>query len=161
MIPDVQFHAVAAMTQNRVIGKDGSMPWHLPADLQFFKKLTSGHPILMGRKTWDSLGRPLPNRRNLVLSRQSTPLVGAEVITDLSQLSTLGLTGDVYVIGGAEIYRLLLPHCTSLYLTELNFTAEGDTFFPEFASLFPVVETLHSSPEAVWKRYQQLPQQRG
>jgi dihydrofolate reductase len=153
MIPGVHLHAVAAMTQNRVLGLDGKMPWHLPADLKFFKRITSGHPVLMGRKTWDSLGRPLPNRRNLVLSRTPGNLTGAEVITDVSQLATLGLTGDVFVIGGAEIYRLLLPHCASVYLTELNFTTEGDTFFPSFESAFPRCEVLESSPEAVWKRY--------
>ncbi len=153
MIPGVQLHAVAAMTQNRVIGLDGKMPWHLPADLQFFKRLTSGHPVLMGRKTWDSLGRPLPNRRNLVLSRQVGELPGAEVVTDVSELATLGLAGDVFVIGGAEIYRLLTPHCTSVYLTELNLTTAGDTFFPPFEAEFPRCEVLATAPEAVWKRY--------
>ena len=153
MIPGVTLHAVAAMTQNRVLGKDGKMPWHLPADLKFFKRITSGHPILMGRKTWDSLGRPLPNRRNIVLSRTATNLPGAEVITDVSELTKLGLTGDVFVIGGAEIYRLLLPHCTTVYLTELNFTSEGDAFFPAFEQDFPRQEILETAPEAVWKRY--------
>jgi dihydrofolate reductase len=153
MIPNAHLHAVAAMTQNRVLGKDGKMPWHLPADLQFFKRLTSGHPIIMGRKTWDSLGRALPNRRNIVLSRNASALAGAEVITTVDALAGLGLQGDVYVIGGAEIYRLLLPMCASVYLTELNFTAQGDTFFPEFEAEFSEVEVLETSAEAVWKRY--------
>jgi dihydrofolate reductase len=153
MIPGVTLHAIAAMTQNRVIGLHGQMPWHLPADLKFFKRTTSGHPVLMGRKTWDSLGRPLPNRRNLVLSRNAASLAGAEVITQVQDLATLGLTGDVFVIGGAEIYKLLMPHCASVYLTELNFTTEGDTFFPEFEQEFPRSEVLETAPEAVWKRY--------
>ena len=148
-----QLHAVAAMTQNRVIGRDGTMPWHVPDDLRFFKRLTTGHPILMGRKTWDSLGRVLPNRRHLILSRSMPPTPGVEILPDLQALESLSLTGDVYVIGGAEIYRQLLPHCTSLYLTLLPFEAEGDTFFPDFADQFPRHETLASTPEAEWRRY--------
>ena len=137
-----QLHAVAAMTQNRVIGRDGTMPWHVPDDLRFFKRLTTGHPILMGRKTWDSLGRVLPNRRHLVLSRSMPPTPGVEILPDLQALESLSLNGDVYVIGGAEIYRQFLPHCTSLYLTLLPFAAEGDTYFPEFADQFPRYEIL-------------------
>lgn len=148
-----QLHAVAAMTRNRVIGRDGTMPWHVPDDLRFFKRLTTGHPILMGRKTWDSLGRVLPNRRHLILSRSMPPTPGVEILPDLPALESLALTGDVYVIGGAEIYRQLLPHCTSLYLTLLPFEAEGDTFFPEFAGQFPRYEILESTPEAEWRRY--------
>jgi len=150
---DCQLHAVAAMTQNRVIGRDGTMPWHVPDDLRFFKRLTTGHPILMGRKTWDSLGRVLPNRRHLVLSRSMPPTPGVEILPDLQALASLSLTGDVYVIGGAEIYRQLLPHCTSLYLTLLPFAAEGDTYFPEFADQFPRYEILESTSEAEWRRY--------
>ena len=148
-----QLHAVAAMTQNRVIGRDGTMPWHVPDDLRFFKRLTTGHPILMGRKTWDSLGRVLPNRRHLILSRSMPPTPGVEILPDLQALASLSLTGDVYVIGGAEIYRQLLPHCTSLYLTLLPFAAEGDTYFPDFADQFPHYEILESTPEAEWRRY--------
>lgn len=148
-----QLHAVAAMTQNRVIGRDGTMPWHVPDDLRFFKRLTTGHTILMGRKTWESLGRVLPHRRHLILSRSMPPTPGVEILPDLQALESLSLTGDVYVIGGAEIYRQLLPHCTSLYLTLLPFAAEGDTFFPEFADQFPHYEILESTPEAEWRRY--------
>lgn len=153
MIPGCQLHAVAAMTQNRVIGKDGSMPWHLPEDLKFFKQLTTGHSIIMGRKTWDSLGRPLPNRRNIVFSRSLGQTTGAEVVRDIAELHTLHLTGDVYVIGGAEIYKLLLPHCSSVYLTQLPFTTEGDTFFPPFESDFPRKELLEETEKATWLRF--------
>jgi dihydrofolate reductase len=153
MIAGCHLHAVAAMAQNRVIGKDGSMPWHVPADLKFFKQLTSGHPILMGRKTWESLGRPLPNRRNLVLSRTLETATGAEIIRDVAELDGLGLSGDVYLIGGAQLYRLLLPQTDSIYLTLLPISPEGDTFFPDFESKFPAMEVLQTSPEAEWRRY--------
>lgn len=153
LLPGCQLHAIAAMAKNRTIGLNGVMPWHLPADLKFFKRITSGHPILMGRKTWESLGRPLPNRRNLVLSRSMLPTPGAEILPSLDALAALGLQGDVFVIGGAEIYRLLMPHLDSIYLTHLPFVAEGDTFFPEFESEFPRSEVLESTPEAEWRRY--------
>ena len=149
----MRLHAVAAMTENRVIGRDGTMPWHAPEDLKFFKQLTTGHPILMGRKTWESLGRTLPHRRHLILSRTLPPTPGVEILPDLDALTALQLTGDVYVIGGAEIYRQLLPHCASLYLTLLPFETEGDTFFPEFETHFPRHQVLASSPEAEWRRY--------
>ncbi len=147
------YHAVAAMAKNRVIGRRGRMPWHLLEDLKFFKRLTTGHPVIMGRKTWESLGRPLPNRRNLILSRTLPAPPGAEVVRDLAALDSLGLTGDVPVIGGAEIYRLLLPRCASVYLTLLADDAEGDTFFPEFESAFPVWEVLETGPHCEWRRY--------
>ena len=129
------------------------MPWHIPADLKFFKRITSGHPIVMGRKTWDSLGRPLPNRRNIILSRTMESAPGAEIVRDLNELRGLNLTGDVYIIGGAEIYRLLIPMCTNVYLTRLTLTADGDTFFPEFEADFPACELLDSTPDADWLRY--------
>lgn len=152
-LPNCQLHAVAAMAQNRVIGRNGSMPWHIPADLKFFKRITSGHPIIMGRKTWDSLGRPLPNRRNIILSRTMEFAPGAEIVRDLDELTRLDLTGDVYIIGGAEIYRLLMPVCSSIYLTRLNLTTDGDTYFPEFEADFPACELLDSTPDADWLHY--------
>src|SRR5436190_16221397 len=126
------YKAIAAMSANRVIGKDGALPWRLPEDMKFFRSVTTGHPIVMGRKTWDSLGRPLPNRRNIVLSRTMAAVEGAEVVRSPEELDALGLSGDVYVIGGAEIYRLLMPRCAAVYLTVLTAEAEGDAFFPPF-----------------------------
>ncbi|HEX2746799.1 MAG TPA: dihydrofolate reductase [Verrucomicrobiales bacterium] len=149
------YKAVAAMAANRVIGRDGALPWRLPEDMKFFRTLTTGHPVVMGRKTWDSLGRPLPNRRNIVLSRSMRPVEGAEVVGSVEELKSLGLTGDVYVIGGAEIYRLLMPECTVVYLTVLTAEADGDTRFPEFESLFPrvtVLERLEGAAE--WRLYE-------
>ena len=120
-----RYIAIAAMASNRVIGKDGALPWHLPEDLKFFRKTTTGHPILMGRKTWESLGRPLPNRRNLILSRTLPDQPGAEVLRGLDALEALALEGPIYIIGGAEIYQLLLPRTEEILLTVLTSAAEG------------------------------------
>lgn len=122
---------IVAMTANRVIGRDNAMPWHLPADLAYFKKLTMGHPIIMGRRTWDSLGRPLPGRRNLVLSfQQGLKLEGAEVFNSLEQ--ALATCHDrAFIIGGADLFQRCLPMVSVLHLTHIHATLEGDTFFPE------------------------------
>ena len=142
------------MAANRVIGKDGALPWHLPEDLKFFRKTTTGHPILMGRKTWESLGRPLPNRRNLILSRTLPDQAGAEVLRGPEDLNALELEGPVYIIGGAEIYKLLLPRTNEILLTVLDAPATGDTFFPQFEQDFPQVEILERLPGiAEWRRY--------
>jgi dihydrofolate reductase len=155
------YKAVAAMASNRVIGRDGALPWKLPEDMKFFRTLTTGHPIVMGRKTWESLGKPLPNRRNIVLSRTMAPAEGAEMVRSLDELRALKLTGDVYVIGGAEIYRLLMPECTAVYLTVLTTDAEGDTWFPEFESDFPNVTVLQSlAGVAEWRLYERIKENR-
>lgn len=125
---------VAAMAANRVIGKDNQMPWHLPADLKHFKAVTLGKPVVMGRKTFESIGRVLPGRRNIVVSRQTvTDPRGAEWVTSLAQAFEL-LHGqpEVMVIGGAEIYRQCLPLAQRLYLTEVTLETEGDAFFPDY-----------------------------
>ncbi len=142
------------MAANRVIGMDGALPWHLPEDLKFFRKTTTGHPILMGRKTWESLGRPLPNRRNLILSRTLPDQPGAEVLRNPDDLDALELEGPVYIIGGAEIYQLLLPRTNEILLTVLDAPATGDTSFPPFEQDFPKVEILDRLPGiAEWRRY--------
>ncbi|WP_280769416.1 dihydrofolate reductase [Salipaludibacillus daqingensis] len=123
---------IAAFSEGRVIGKDGDMPWHLPADLQHFKKVTSGHPILMGRKTFESIGRPLPKRRNIVLTRdENFQASGVEVIHDVSEVTPLmNEKEEFFVIGGATLYELLLPKAERLYITKIEHTFSGDTFFP-------------------------------
>ena len=149
-----RYIAIAAMASNRVIGKDGALPWHLPEDLKFFRKTTTGHPILMGRKTWESLGRPLPNRRNLILSRTLPDPPGAEVLRGLDALEALALEGAIYVIGGAEIYQLLLPLTNEILLTVLTDPAEGDTFLPAFEQDFRFGGVIDQIPgKAEWRRY--------
>ena len=133
---DLQLQANVAMTPRRVIGKGNDLPWHLPEDLKQFKERTTGHAVLMGRKTYDSIGRPLPKRRNIVLSRQEIGIPGTEVIQNLARIHELEIKGDLYVIGGAEVYRMTLPYCQGLYLTTLKEEHEGDVFFPPFMDRF-------------------------
>lgn len=143
------FSAVVAMTPGRIIGKDGGIPWHLPEDLKVFRKLTTGHPIVMGRKTFDSLGKPLPNRQNIVLTREpSWRAEGAETIHTKEDLLALDLMDKhVCIIGGAQIYRLFMPFLDSLSVSILHDEHEGDTRFPEFSSLFPKRELRESFPD--------------
>lgn len=122
---------VVAMSKNRVIGKDQQMPWHLPADLAHFKKVTMGHPIIMGRKTFESIGRPLPGRRNVVITRQSIEIPGCEVAHSLEAAIDL-VSGEeqVMIIGGGNIFQQAMPLAQKLYLTFIDLDVEGDTFFP-------------------------------
>jgi len=130
----VDWIAVAAMADNRVIGRDGGLPWHLPEDLRFFKNLTSGETVLMGRKTFESIGRPLPKRRNLILSRSLRAVSGdVDLFSSIGDLvQALGADEKVFVIGGAEIYRLTMDFWTEVYLTRVKRKVGGDTFFPFF-----------------------------
>lgn len=124
---------IAAVTTNRVIGKDGGMPWHIPADLSYFKQTTKKRPIVMGRRTWESLGRPLPQRRNIVVtSNPDAWFDGAEAATSLEAALAL-CAGEplVFCIGGAILYKEALPKADYLYLTEIQAHIEGDTNFPE------------------------------
>lgn len=127
---------IVAYANNRVIGVDNQLPWRLKADLQFFKQTTLGHPIIMGRKTWDSLGRPLPGRRNIVITRQlDWQAEGAERATSLEQaLALVQETPMAFILGGEQIYKLALPLCQTLYVTEVDLTPTGDAFFPELSS---------------------------
>lgn len=154
--------AIAAMASNRVIGCDGKLPWHLPEDLKFFKHTTSGHPVLMGRRTFDSIieaiGKPLPQRRNIVLSRTMPAREDVEVIRSLEELWRLPqLTGPVYLIGGAQLYETLLPRCDELLLTLISKPYEGDAFFPRFEELFEEKETLGEGDGFEFRRYVRRP----
>ena len=131
---------IAALAEQHVIGRDNIMPWHLPADLKHFKAMTLGKPIIMGRKTWDSLGRPLPGRLNLVVSRQpDLQLEGAETFTDLDSALTRAEqwareqgVDELMLIGGAQLYAQALPRAQRLYLTRIEASPEGDAFFPDY-----------------------------
>lgn len=131
---------MAALAENGVIGQDNALPWHLPNDLQHFKATTLGKPIIMGRKTWESLGRPLPGRKHIVITRQTGyEAPGIQVVSTLDAALQLaqcialadGVEESV-IIGGAEIYALALPRCDRMYLTEVHADVPGDTFFPAF-----------------------------
>jgi dihydrofolate reductase len=127
-------YLVAAVAENGVIGANGKLPWHFPEDLQHFKRLTAGHPVIMGRKTWEAIGRPLPNRDNIVVSRRpGFAARGAQVAASLDEALALCRGREtVFVIGGSELYRAALPRAAGLVLTEIHRTYEGDARFPEF-----------------------------
>ena len=124
---------VVAVARNGVIGRDGGLPWHISSDLKRFKAITMGKPLIMGRKTWDSLPRkPLPGRLNIVITRQKNfQAEGAVVVADpKAALAAAGQADEISVIGGAAIFGLLLPRAQRIYLTEVDLEVEGDTYFP-------------------------------
>lgn len=128
---------IVAMAENRVIGSDNTIPWHIPEDFAFFRQYTTGKPVIMGRKTWDSLPRkPLPNRRNIVISRQvhAQKIEGAEVFSDWqSAVQACADAPEIIIMGGAQIYAQTLAIATDLRITEVKLRPQGDVFFPEFA----------------------------
>ncbi len=125
---------IAAMAQDRVIGEGNRMPWHLPADLRHFKNITLGKPVVMGRRTFESIGRPLPGRRNLVISRNPEwRAEGVEVAASLDEaLALVNGADEVMIIGGGQLYAEALPRADRLYLTLIDLVVEGDTYFPEY-----------------------------
>lgn len=141
---------IVAMATNRVIGHENRLPWHLPADLQHFKQITMGKPILMGRKTWESIGRPLPGRTNIVITRdESYSADGCVVVHSLdAALEAARDSDEIMVIGGAEFYRQVLPRASTLYLTLVEGEFEGDAFFPEIdGNEWREVEHSHHGPD--------------
>lgn len=133
----MQLSLIVAVAENGVIGREGDLPWRLSDDLRRFKKLTMGHAILMGRKTWESIGRPLPGRQSLVISRQEDYQTEYEKVLVASSVEqALAMAGDcakdqVFVIGGAQVYAMTLPHADRLLFTRVHAEVEGDVFFPE------------------------------
>ena len=124
---------IVAVAENGVIGDRNRLLWHISEDLRRFKALTSGHPVVMGRKTCESLGRPLPNRRNVVISRQETQIAGCEVVHSLDEaLALFSADEEVFIIGGAQIYAAALPIADRFYLTRVGHPYEGDTRFPDW-----------------------------
>lgn len=123
---------VVAVSSNNAIGKNNQLLWHLPADLKHFKQITTGHTVFMGRKTYESIGKPLPNRRNIVISKSIKEIPGCGVVPSLEEALLLpGKNEEVMVIGGAAIYALTLPRADRIYLTRVHQKFEADTFFPE------------------------------
>lgn len=124
---------ISAMAKNGVIGKDNQMPWHLPADFAWFRRCTMGKPIIMGRKTFESIGRPLPGRLNIVITRQELTIDGAEVVSSIDEAISLAAAKheEVMIIGGGSIYESCLSLANRLYLTLVDENIEGDTCFPD------------------------------
>lgn len=134
---------IVAVAENGVIGDKNSLLWHISEDLRNFKRVTSGHPVIMGRKTFESLGRPLPNRKNVVITRQDIEIEGCEVVHSLEEaIGLFPAEEEVFIIGGAQIYREALPIADRFYLTKVHHSYEGDTSFPEWnVSEWRVIES--------------------
>ncbi len=140
--PLVPVAMIVAMSKNRIIGVDGNLPWHLPEDLKFFKRMTQAKPLVMGRKTYTSIGKPLPNRLNIVITRDKTfahdgvrvchELADALALAD--QQATIDAAEEIMVMGGGEIYRQALPYAQRLYITEVDVEVEGDASFPQLVA---------------------------
>ena len=136
------------MNEDRVIGRGNSIPWHLPEDFKWFKRMTTGNTVVMGRKTFESIGKPLPNRETIVLSRSGFRYPGVRTVASLDEVIAMThLTGEVFLCGGAEIYAQGLSRCSDLYLTLVKQSVTGDTYFPPFEDRFELVETLQENPE--------------
>jgi dihydrofolate reductase len=172
------FKAIAAMSENRVIGQGNRIPWHLPEDFKWFKRTTMGHAVVMGRKTFESIGKPLPQRFNLVLSRDPERLAGERpelygsavilngpvthldpagpsllLLSRLDQIVPARLVQEIFICGGAQLYEQALPYCSDLYLTLVKKIVEGDAFFPAFEERFRCVATLLDGPEFEIRQY--------
>jgi len=144
------FQAIAAMSLNRVIGAANRIPWHLPEDFRWFKQMTTGHVLVMGRNTFESIGKPLPNRMTIVLTHQPGAIPGVETVSDLSRIDpdSPALRGrKLFICGGAQVYQQALPMCSDLYLTLVQRVVPGDTFFPPFEHLFELAEEVLDRPE--------------
>lgn len=147
--------AVVAMAPNRIIGKDGDLPWKLSEDLKWFKKMTVGFPIVMGRKTMESLGRPLPKRRNIVISRNLESIAeGFELVRSCDEAVAL-LAGEeqASIIGGAQIYGEMIPLCDEVLLSYVFHPYEGDTVLPEFEDAFEMKEVIYRDEDFELRRY--------
>jgi len=151
--------AIAAMAKNRVIGNGNAIPWHVPEDFKFFKQTTMGGILLMGRKTYESIGRPLPGRITAVLSRAgklpagTPPSENLFCIRELSELENIAPEKKIFVAGGAEIYRHLLPLCSELFLTTIDAEPAGDAFFPPFEEDFDAGTALLRGENFVVRRF--------
>ena len=142
-----QFKAIAAMSLNRVIGRGNQIPWHLPEDFKWFKRMTTGNVVVMGRKTFESIGKPLPNRETIVVSRSGFSHPGVRTVTSLDDIDLAKETREVFICGGGQIYEQALGKCSDLYLTVVKREVEGDAFFPAFEDQFEPTETVSDTLE--------------
>jgi dihydrofolate reductase len=169
------FHAIAAMSENRVIGNQGKIPWHIPEDFRWFKYKTMGGTLVMGRKTFESIGKSLPGRKTIILTRGTTPIPGVELCSNAQLLidrvyaahDALATRPDraaadapaapewkiPWICGGAEVYRRFLRECRCLYLTRVKRQIEGDTYFPDFESEFSLEQVVHENKEFLIERW--------
>jgi dihydrofolate reductase len=153
------FKAIAAMSENRVIGHGNEIPWRLPEDFKWFKQLTVGQVVVMGRKTFQSIGKPLPDRTTIVLSRAGFAHPGVRILSTLDQLDPADpvLAGrQIFICGGAQLYAQALPFCSDLYLTVVKRAVEGDAFFPAFEESFELFEEILDRPDFKILRYRNV-----
>jgi len=153
------FKAIAAMSENRVIGQANKIPWHLPAELKWFKRMTMGQVVVMGRKTFQSIGKPLPGRATIVLSRAGFAHPGVSVLSrleDLDPQAALVAGRQIFICGGAQLYAQALPFCSELYLTLVKRLAQGDAFFPSFEDSFELIEEILDRPDFKILRYRNV-----
>lgn len=141
------------MSENRVIGNANAIPWHVPEDFQWVKQATKGKAIAMGRRTFESIGKPLQGRTNIVISRSANPIPGCTVLPSLEALKAFQSDRDIWIFGGATLYQQALPFIDSLFLTIIRGHFDGDTFFPPFEHLFSLAETIKSTPTFEIRRY--------
>lgn len=147
--------AIAAMSINRVIGNEGEIPWHLPEDFRWFKECTVGQVVVMGRKTFESIGKPLPKRETVLISRtaKAAEYPGIAILRDPEQVSQIETDKDIWICGGSEIYQETLPLWSELYLTVVKKKVPGDAFFPHFEPFFERPETLRETDEMIIYRF--------
>lgn len=120
---------IAAISKNNVLGKDNKLLWHLPNDLKYFKKITTGKTVVMGRKTFESIGKPLPNRKNIVVSNRNLNIENVEIVNNIKDI--ISLNDDIFIIGGGEIYKSTINLADKLYITLIDFEFSGDVYFPD------------------------------
>ena len=150
------YQAIAAMSLNRVIGHGSRIPWHLPEDFRWFKKMTTGQVLMMGRKTFESIGKALPNRETIILSRSGFQAPGTRTVGDFRDVDPAREERTVFICGGAQVYQAALPHCSDLYLTLVKREVEGDVYFPPFEESFGLVEEIRDAPEFRILHYRNL-----
>ena len=141
------FKAIAAMSENRVIGRGKEIPWHIPEDFKWFKETTMGHVLVMGRRTFESIGKALPGRETMVLTRGEFSHPDVTVIRSLDEVAPRLEGRDGFIAGGAQVYEQALPRCSDLFLTLVKHEVEGDVFFPEFEDQFTEVAVLREEVE--------------
>ena len=145
--------AIAAMSENRVIGRNNQIPWHLPEDFRWFKQATLGGTLVMGRKTFESIGRPLPGRVTVVLTRGGFSDPRIHLASGLDAIPGLALPEPVFICGGAQVYEQALPRCAELLLTRVRQEVDGDAFFPPFEHLFDLAGIVQDTPDFVIERW--------
>ncbi len=150
---EFNYRAIAAMAENRVIGNRNTIPWHLPEDFKWFKNTTMGASLLMGRKTFESIGRPLPGRQTIILSRSQFSIPNTVTVQTIDSIEAVATSDTIWVAGGAEIYQLMLPKCSDLYITRVHQKPDGDTFFPKFEDSFTLDTVLESNTQFSIERW--------